>query len=69
MKRIEIKWFKTCSTLDEVKRLYKTLSMLHHPDLGGNLRDMQEINVEFDEIKKNRPMWAQDWVKAKEVKE
>ena len=53
MKRIEIKWFKTCSTLDEVKRLYKTLSMLHHPDLGGNLRDMQEINVEFDEIKKN----------------
>lgn len=23
----------------------------------------------LDEIKKNRPMWAQDWVKAKEVKE
>lgn len=23
----------------------------------------------LDEIKKNRPMWAQDWVRAKEVKE
>ena len=23
----------------------------------------------LDDIKKNRPMWAQDWVKAKEVKE
>jgi DNA-directed RNA polymerase specialized sigma24 family protein len=23
----------------------------------------------LDDIKKNRPMWAQDWVRAKEVKE
>lgn len=48
---VKIKWFVECSTLDQAKQLYKTLVMLHHPDRGGNLRDMQEINAEMDYIK------------------
>lgn len=48
---VKIKWFAKCSTLDQAKQLYKTLAMLHHPDRGGNLQDMQEINAEMDYIK------------------
>ena len=50
---VEIKWFKTCETIEQVATLYKALSKQHHPDMGGDLRTMQEINVEYDEIKKN----------------
>ena len=48
---VKIKWFSECSTLEQAKALYKTLVMTHHPDRGGNLRDMQEINAEMDYIK------------------
>jgi curved DNA-binding protein CbpA len=36
-----------------VKRKYKELAMLHHPDRGGNTATMQEINNEYEEIQKN----------------
>lgn len=50
---VDVKWFATCATFEEVKRLYKTLVMQHHPDKGGSLQDMQEINVEYDMLKKD----------------
>lgn len=70
---VKIKWFRECSTLEEAKVLYKTLVMLHHPDKGGNLRDMQEINAEMDYIKvvpsalagSNASNWASDWSSSK----
>ena len=51
--RVEIKWFAACATWAQVKELYKVLSKKHHPDRGGDLRAMQEINAEYDELKKH----------------
>ncbi len=38
----------SCNTLDELKQLYKTLAKQFHPDKGGNLIDMQNLNAEYD---------------------
>ena len=50
------KWFtfRTTATItiDEIKRQYRRLAMEHHPDRGGDLRAMQEINAEFDRLRK-----------------
>jgi len=40
-------YFSTCSTLQEVKDLYRTLAKENHPDKGGNLQTMQEINNQY----------------------
>ncbi len=43
-----MKWFKNPQTLEELKKQYKQLALKHHPDLGGNTADMQQINSEYD---------------------
>ena len=43
-----MKWFNNPSTSEELKQQYKKLALKHHPDLGGNTTDMQEINNEYD---------------------
>lgn len=40
-------FFKSCTTLDEVKKLYRELAKLHHPDRGGDLATMQTINNQY----------------------
>ena len=50
---MNIKYFYNCHALEEVKRKYKELAMLHHPDKGGDTATMQEINNEYEEIQKN----------------
>lgn len=45
-----MKWFNNPSTLEELKQQYKKLALKHHPDLGGNTTDMQEINNEYDKL-------------------
>lgn len=42
-----MRWFMDCSSLDEVKTIYKKLAKVHHPDLGGDTLTMQEINKEY----------------------
>lgn len=42
------KYFETCRTLDELKKLYKAAAMKHHPDLGGSTATMQAINAEYE---------------------
>lgn len=40
-------------TIESIKRQYRKLAMRWHPDRnGGDLRVMQEINAEFDKLKK-----------------
>lgn len=41
-------YFDNIKTLDELKREYRKLVMLHHPDKGGNTATMQAINNEHD---------------------
>lgn len=43
-----MKYFKDCNTLEELRKQYKELLKAHHPDNGGNVADMQEINSEYD---------------------
>ena len=45
-----MKWFNNPQTLEELKKQYKQLALKHHPDIGGNLKDMQEINTEYDQL-------------------
>ena len=46
-------FFKDCTSLDEVKKLYKELALKHHPDRGGETATMQQINAEYESILKN----------------
>jgi hypothetical protein len=58
-------YFTDCSTLNEVKKLFKILALRHHPDRpGGDNNRMQEINDEYHRII-NDPLW----VKSKQTAE
>lgn len=42
------KHFIRIETLEDLKKQYRTLAMKHHPDRGGDVELMQEINAEYD---------------------
>lgn len=50
-----MKWFKNCKTQKEAKSLYHTLCRKYHPDLGGDVATMQEINSEFEKVFERLP--------------
>ena len=43
-----MKYFKNIRTLDDLKKEFRRLAMLHHPDRGGDTATMQAINAEFE---------------------
>ena len=45
-----MKYFKNISNLSELRKQYKELLKIHHPDNGGNVADMQNINAEYDKL-------------------
>lgn len=45
-----MKWFNNPTSMDEVKKQYKALIRVYHPDNGGDLDKMQEINMEYNEL-------------------
>lgn len=44
------KYFKTIKSYDDLKNQYKKLLKANHPDNGGDLEAMKEINVEYDAL-------------------
>jgi len=50
---MKTKYFAECRTLEDVKKLYKSLAFKHHPDKGGETATMQEINLEYELLLKN----------------
>lgn len=42
-----MKYFEHCKTLDELKKEYRRLAMIHHPDVGGDLETMKAVNNEY----------------------
>ena len=50
------KYFKNVKSYNELKSTYKELLKVNHPDNGGDLTKMQEINAEYDVLfKMERP--------------
>lgn len=47
-----MKWFDKSKlhTVAELRTAYKELLKIHHPDNGGEVSDMQEINSEYDTL-------------------
>ena len=45
-----MKYFDNCRTLDELKKEFRRLAMLHHPDHGGDVETMKAINNEYDAV-------------------
>lgn len=42
-----MRFFANCTTINEVKSLYRELAKANHPDKGGDLETMQSINAEY----------------------
>lgn len=45
-----MKWFANVKTLDELRREYRRLAIIHHPDKGGDTATMQEINEQYSKL-------------------
>ena len=45
-----LKYFRNVRTLEELKKAYRVLAMANHPDRGGDLEKMKEINAEYDAV-------------------
>lgn len=43
-----MKWFNNPTTAEELKEQYRKLAMKYHPDMGGDVEKMKEINNEYD---------------------
>lgn len=48
------KYFKNVKSLEDLKEQFKALARKNHPDAGGNLEAMKEINCEYDAL---FPIW------------
>ena len=44
------KYFENIRTLEELRKQYKELLKLHHPDNGGDLETMQAVNAEYGQL-------------------
>ena len=46
-----LKWFKDCTTIDQVKKMYRKLAMQFHPDITkDDGMNMKSINLEYEKI-------------------
>lgn len=45
-------YFNHISNLADLKKQYRALAIQHHPDKGGKVETMQEINAEFEKLYK-----------------
>ena len=43
-------YFENLTDLNEIKIRYKELAKAHHPDLGGCVEVMKEINSQYDQV-------------------
>jgi hypothetical protein len=53
-----MKYFQNCRTRQEIITRYRELCKMHHPDLGGDVEIMKEINVEYERACKYAGRWS-----------
>ena len=46
-------FFKDCESVADVKTLYRKLAKQHHPDHGGDVEVMKQLNSEYHDALKN----------------
>ena len=51
--KMDVKYFRSVTSLDELKAEYRSLCKINHPDKGGETSVMQEINAEYSYLLKN----------------
>ncbi|MCL2047413.1 MAG: hypothetical protein FWG87_01685 [Defluviitaleaceae bacterium] len=45
-----MKYFKNISSFHDLRTQYRKLALENHPDVGGDVKTMQEINNEYDQL-------------------
>lgn len=45
-----MKWFANVGTVEELRKKYRELLKKYHPDNGGSVEVMQEVNAEYDRL-------------------
>ncbi len=45
-----MKWFQNIETLQDLRKEYRKLATMHHPDNGGLEEAIKEINAEYDTL-------------------
>ena len=58
---MNIKHLKELESIDDVKSKYRQLSKLFHPDKGGSVAIMQELNSEYQYIINCFYTYRRDW--------
>ena len=43
-------YFNDVTTIEELKKLFKKLAVKNHPDMGGSVETLQEINKQYKEM-------------------
>ena len=51
-KVLNMKYFENCKNIEELKKMYRKLAVKNHPDRGGSIEAMQEINAEYEVLLK-----------------
>jgi len=46
-------FFKGIKSIVEAKRLYRKLCLNHHPDRGGDLETMKQVNIQYSQFVSN----------------
>lgn len=62
-------YFKNINDLSLLRKLYYKLALIHHPDRGGDIRIMQEINNQYEAYSKRLIAGNSDFSNLRKVYE